>query len=87
MKEYYIKLINRIFAIIYIYEQDIENYEAYLDNLIIELSGNKEFEEIRRIYFKLSAIKDKNIAHKIVRKTIFDCINLVDYILSNWGLR
>ena len=44
MKEYYETLVKRTFKVLYIYEDNIDNFKKYVESLVDELSGNFEFE-------------------------------------------
>lgn len=84
MKKYYIKLIDRIFAALYLYENEIENFPKYVDTLCFELSGINDRPEIFQIRFKLTALTLNDVVHSQVRKTVFECIDLLDRIITNW---
>lgn len=83
-KKYYISLVNRLFNVLYTYEENIDSFEEYTNSLIFELSGNNEFVEIQQIRFKLNALLVNVIGHSDVRKVILKSVNMVDKILSNW---
>lgn len=85
MKEYYNRLINRIFKALRIYEDNTDDFKRYLSSLVLELSGNLEFEQLCQVKFKLNALIINDITHDEVRKTIFECIDIVSKIIKNWG--
>lgn len=85
MKEYYNRLINRIFKALRIYEDNNSDFKRYLSSLVLELSGNLEFEQLCQVKFKLNALIINDVAHDEVRKTIFECIDIVSKIIKNWG--
>lgn len=86
LEDYLDKLINKIFAVLAIFEDceknnDFENFEVYLDRVIIEVSGgfyiigSSDFISLLNI---LSGIKnDKYINHKKIKSLVFHCISLV----------
>lgn len=84
MKKYYIDLVDRVFNVLYVYENDIESFPEYVKALTFELSGNGEFSEIQQIRFKLNALLVNNIEHSDVRRSVLKSISLLDRILSNW---
>jgi len=85
MKEYYNRLINRIFKALRIYEDNNSDFKRYLSSLVLELSGNLEFEQLCQVKFKLNALIINDVTHDEVRKTIFECIDIVSKIIKNWG--
>ena len=40
IKKYYADLVNRVFNVLYIYENDMSAFEEYVKSLTVELSGN-----------------------------------------------
>ena len=85
MKEYYVRLINRIFKALRIYEDNNDDFRRYLSSLVIELGGNLEFEQLCQVKFKLNSLIINDVKHEEVRKTIFECIDVVSKIIKNWG--
>lgn len=85
MKEYYVRLINRIFKALRIYEDNNDDFKRYLSSLVIELGGNLEFEQLCQVKFKLNSLIINDVKHEEVRKTIFECIDVVSKIIKNWG--
>lgn len=83
-KKYYINLINRIYYILILFESESPEYISYVESLIFELSGNDDFSECHSIKYKLNALLKQEGQHKLVKKTVFDSINIIDKILSNW---
>lgn len=81
-KEYYNNLIDRIFNILYIYEENISLFETYVKSLVFELSGNEDFFEIQQIRFRLNALLLNNINHEDVRKTVLKSVNIIDRIIK-----
>lgn len=81
-KEYYNNLIDRIFNILYIYEENIDLFETYVKSLVFELSGNEDFFEIQQIRFRLNALLLNNINHEDVRKTVLKSVNIIDRIIK-----
>ena len=84
MKKYYVNLIDRIFNILFLYENKIDTFSKYVENLSFELSSNTDFVEIQRIRFNLMALLVNDITHSDVRRVVFKSINMLDLILSNW---
>lgn len=83
-KQYYIDLVGRIKKIINIYECDKEHFMKYTQSLCLELGGNDEFAQMLQIKFKLLALIKEDVGHYLVRKTMFECMDIVNKILSNW---
>lgn len=85
MKEYYVQLINRIFKALRIYEDNNADFRKYLSSLVLELGGNLEFEQLCQVKFKLNGLILNDVKHEEVRKTVFECIDIVSKIVKNWG--
>ena len=84
IKEYYSSLINRIFNVLFLYENNIDTFPKYVESLAFELSANTDFVEIQQIRFNLMALLVNDITHSDVRRIVFKSINILDVILSNW---
>ena len=84
IKKYYADLVNRVFNVLYIYENDMSAFEEYVKSLTFELSGNEDFSEIQQIRFKLNALLSNDICHSDVRRSVLKSISILDRILSNW---
>jgi hypothetical protein len=84
IKKYYADLVNRVFNVLYVYENDIDSFETYVKSLTFELSGNEDFSEIQQIRFKLNALLLNDIVHSDVRHAVLKSISILDKILSNW---
>ena len=67
IKKYYADLVNRVFNVLYIYENDMSAFEEYVKSLTFELSGNEDFSEIQQIRFKLNALLLNDICHSFFR--------------------
>ena len=84
IKEYYSNLINRIFNVLFLYENKVESFNKYVESLAFELSSNNDFVEIQQIRFNLMALLVNDINHSDVKRVVFKSISLLDLILSNW---
>ena len=73
---------NQIFKLLPLREEN-GKWEGYIDSLITELRGICEFIQnivpFMSLMFKLSALGEM-AEFRVYRKTIFECINLVDKI-------
>lgn len=86
IKEIYIegykdKMKNKLFGLLKEKEKNGE-WEKFLDSILIELIGYKEEQktiEYYTLFYKLSACR--YLSYKYYRKTIFECINLMDVIV------
>ena len=86
IKEIYIegykdKMKNKLFGLLKEKEKNGE-WEKFLDSILIELIGYKEEQktiEYYTLFYKLSACR--YLSYKYYRKTIFECINLMDVII------
>ena len=83
-KQYYVDLVNRVFNVLYTYEQKPDDFKDYTDSIVFELSGNDEIPDIQQIRFRLNALLSNEINHSIVRRTVLKSISILDKILSNW---
>lgn len=85
VKQYYIDLIPRIHKVLIWFEKHPEGFKQYVYNLKTEIRGNEDFSCMQRIYYLLNLLYiDKTIQHSDVRKITFDCIGIIDMVLSNW---
>lgn len=87
-KKYYIYLIDRIWKMIPMYEENKKNCFKYMRSICLELSGNEDdFQEIIQIKNKINGliIEKENVEHGLLRGTILDCVGILDKMLSNWG--
>lgn len=85
MKEYYETLVKRTFKVLYIYEDNIDNFKKYVESLVDELSGNFEFEQLCQVKFKLNSLLYIELNHGKVRKTVFECVDIISKLIKNWG--
>ena len=86
LDKYFDILINKIFAILGIYEdceeaEDFSNYNVYLDRVITELTGGYYvigFENFISLTNILTGIKySDEINHKKVKSLVFHCISII----------
>lgn len=80
-KKYLFWLKNQIFKLLPLREEGAE-WEGFVNSLIWELRGADYIETtvpLMSLIFKLSALGEMS-EFKMYRKTIFECINLVDKI-------
>lgn len=85
-KEYCAQCVNKIFAILGIFEEceetgDMSSYYAYLDRVIMEFSGISDIFEVTT-FMSLVGVLDglrlnEKVSHKQVRQIVFHCISLV----------
>lgn len=87
------KIINRVFKVLCIYEQNPDNYVDYLDTLIVEMVGYSEdsnFNEAQRQQYYETSIalrglrklnEISTIHHKVIRRTILHHVNKLSNIL------
>lgn len=94
LKYKYIKsLVSKLFKILYIKEQQPETLFSYVDSLRIELIGaqqsfddlqnNPRFQSVINIinYFCVN----EDLEHKIIKREVFKCIDLVNKIQAEGG--
>lgn len=86
LDKYLDSLINRVFAILGVYEDctklgNFENYSIYLDRVLIELKGfselvdTKDFISLYNILYGLMCLED--LGHKKVKSIVFHCISVI----------
>lgn len=87
-KQYYIKLIDRLFNLLVVFEKNPLDYTNTLKNLYIEIYGNEDFDELLQIRHKLKfliSIDSQNLSnHEDVRRVVLKSVNLIQRILNNW---
>ena len=85
-KKYYITLINRIWKILPIYEENQTNFYKYSKSIYLELKGNEDkYVEIEIIRNKINGLIEEDrfkIDHTIVRSTILECISVLDRMIT-----
>lgn len=81
-KKYYIDLIGRIYKILPLYEENKNNFKIYIEGLYVEMCGNEDYSEIHQIRNKIKGLNVTEVNHNLVRRTVFECINIVDRIIS-----
>ena len=72
------KLKSMLFGLLREYEKD-RNWEDFLDSILVQLLGYPEESKpitYYILYYKLSSLR--YLRHKYFRKTIFECMNLVE---------
>ena len=85
-KQYYIVLINRIYKILPLFEENMDNFKKYIQTLYVELSGNKDFQEIVQIKYKIKGLVELEANHEMVRRTVFECISILDRLITMLGV-
>lgn len=78
------KLIGRIYKILPIFESSRDDYMLYIDSLYRELCGANDRDDLIQVKNKINFLILNESCHEVVRKTIFECINIIDKALSNW---
>lgn len=86
---YYVKLLDRIYNLLITYEKQNDNFIASLDAIVMEISGNDEFDEIYQVKFRFKGLLNKyyeegSLTHNDVRRAVLKSVDLIDRILSNW---
>ena len=81
-KKYYIDLIGRIYKILPLYEENENNFRIYVEGVYIEMCGNNDFSEIKQIRNKIRGLGIADVSHNAVGRTVFECINIIDKIIT-----
>lgn len=69
---------NRLYGLLCEKEKD-GAWEEFLDNILLDLYKTKEEEKSYEYYVLISKLSScRYLAYKYYRKTIFECMNLVD---------
>lgn len=78
-----IRLVNQLWKLIPMRENE-ENWEKQLDTVILEIAGLSEIfyltPQFLQLWSKLEGLKVISLSFKVYRKTIFECINLLQEI-------
>ena len=81
LTKYLDQLVNKIFKILYIIEENPEDLKKYLNSLTIELDGMTQYYSddsyIISTLFSLQGNRECT-DHNVWRKTVFECINNVN---------
>ena len=74
------KLKNQLYKLLCEYEEEGE-WEKFLDSILIELQGFDETSKTIDWYTLVHKLSfSRFLSHKYFRKTIFDCMSLIDTI-------
>lgn len=85
-REYYEKLINRLYYALVQYEKYPMFFKGYLLRLVYETGGNQDFSEMRGVYYMLNFLyMEEDVDHAQVKKVILDSIDVVDMIIGSMG--
>lgn len=85
-------LIGQLYKILPIHENEPETLSSYLESLQIELIGNQDL--IKKIRYDANFLKllgtiqyfrNNECEHKVYRKEIFKCINIIKKLLQKYG--
>lgn len=83
-KSYYSNLVDRVFNVLYVYENEPNAFQEYVKSLCFELSGNDDRQEIQQVRFRLNALLVNQSNHSEVRKTVLKSVNIVSKILESY---
>ena len=81
------RLTNQLWKLIPMREHE-ENWPKQLDTVILEIAGMNEIfmnPQFLQLLCKLEGLKAKNIEFELYRKTVFECISLLQEL--NRGIR
>jgi hypothetical protein len=81
IKTYSEDLVNRVFKILPLIEENPEHAKKYISSLVVELQGAVSlFEDnnyLTRILFSIEGIQTVT-DYNVVRRKVFECINLIN---------
>lgn len=80
-ESYYASLKNRLFKVLVWYEEYPEQFSSYLSNLKKEIRGNTDYPVMQRVYYLLNYLSLYDEGHDDVKKTVMDCIGIIDGVL------
>lgn len=83
-KEYYVDLIDRIYNVLYTYENRPDSFNSYVKALTFELGGNTDFVKIQKIKYNLQALLSNDITHDDVRTIVLRSNGIISRILKSW---
>jgi len=91
---YFNFLVNRIFKILPISEQEPDTLREYLESLLLELSGSKELiSELRNdgsfisLLATLQYFINNDCTHKVYKREVFRCIDILKKIQDKYDFR
>lgn len=89
---YFNFLISSMYKILPIVEEEPKTLKPYLESLQIELIGNQSlFEKIRydanfiKLLGTIQFFIENTCEHKVYRKEVFKCINIIEKLLDKYG--
>lgn len=84
---YMARLVDKLFKIIPLKEAHSPTVDTYIEDLIFEISGNKEIfaeteynPKLVDIICTLEAIKNEEMSHKEYRRSVFKCITITEQL-------
>lgn len=84
--EYYRGMIDRIYYILILFEKNDINFRSYVKTIYLEFGGNIEFgDKAVQIKNLLNNLLRDDVIKSDVKKIVFDSINILDILLSNWN--
>lgn len=82
-----VRLTNQMWKLIPMYEND-EDWEKQLKTVIIEIAGLKEIftstPQFLQIFSKLEGLQVVDVDFSVYRKTVFECINLLQELKKEY---
>lgn len=84
-KKYYTYLVGRIYKMLPLYEESVDDFKKYAESLYIEMCGNEDYTEIQQLKNKIKGMCYAEIGHDSIRRTVFECINIVNRIIDTIG--
>jgi hypothetical protein len=94
--ENYLKfLINKVFKILYMQEENNPHLKKYIEGLQYELTGNLDLMEAIRYDGDFLTLLNKlqfliyngYSEHRIVKKTVFECISIIQKLQERYGFK
>jgi hypothetical protein len=84
-------LINRVYKILPISEDEPETLELYLDSLVLELLGSKDLilklkkdASFLSLIATLQSLSENQYTHKVIKSQVFRCIDIIKKLISKY---
>lgn len=91
MRSTFLHLINKIYKILPLYEENNPNLQQYIDSLIIQFTGMQDFEELLipeprlfSILAILTYLRNNEYDHETCKRETFRCTNILKEIIVKY---
>ena len=84
-------LINRVYKILHISEDEPVTLKSYLDSLVLELLGSKDLilklkkdASFLSLIATLQSLSENQYSHNVIRSEVFKCIDIIKKLIDRY---